>query len=191
MSIEHTARSGKVYYLQGRPGKGGKPNFYFSTDAQGPRVDILPAGYEIYENIAGQVFLRRIPKKLITDKEVRLVQSALAAHAEVWLYKTEVKKNIITVHGTENNNGFSGLFPARLPWVSPAVEKEFQMKHATYQALLRFILIDPAKRHFVPERYCFRGSVDDWIGLGLPASLPALLKKYVKHLGKDSFYELF
>jgi hypothetical protein len=64
MSIEHVSRSGKVYYLQGQPGKGGKPNYFFSTDASGPGVDIVPDGFEIHENIAGQVFLRRIPKKL-------------------------------------------------------------------------------------------------------------------------------
>jgi hypothetical protein len=41
------------------------------------------------------------------------------------------------------------------------------------------------------EPYCFRGSVDDWIGLGPPAKLPAPLKKHAGRLGKDSIYELY
>lgn len=75
--------------------------FYFSTDADGPRVDVVPAGFEIYENIGGQVFLRRIPKKLIADEELAMTRAALTAHAEEWLYKTEVKKNMIVVYETE------------------------------------------------------------------------------------------
>ena len=162
MSVEHVSRSGKVYYLHGKPGKGGKPNLFFSTDADGPLVDVVPNGFEIYENVNGQVFLRRIRKKL--------------------------KKNIITIYETEVREGLSS---ALAPWVDPAKEKQFRIQHAYYMAVLRFVLTDPAQRRFAPERYCFRGSVDDWISLGPPATLPSLLKKYAKHLGKESFYDLF
>ena len=42
------------------------------------------------------------------------------------------------------------------------------------------------------ERFCFRGSVDDWIDIGGPAQkLPVLLKKFVKHLGKESLFEIY
>jgi hypothetical protein len=187
-TIEHVSRSGKVYYLHAKPGKGGQPNFFFSTDAAGPPVDVVPNGLEIYENVAGQVFLRRIPKRLIADEELQLVRAALAAHDEEWRYKTEVKKNIITVHETEKHY----LWPdALLPWIDPAKEKQFRIQHAYYMAVLRFVLTDSLQRRFTAERYCFRGSIDDWISLGPPATLPALIKKYVKHLGKESFFELF
>jgi len=187
MSIEHASRSGKIYYLHGKPGKSGKPNLYFSMDPDGPRVEVIPDGFEIHENIRGQVFLRRIPKKLITDAELRLVRTALNAHAEEWLYKIEVKKNTITIHETENRVAFLDAFP--FP-IDPAREKRFQIQNAHYMAVLRFILIDSTKRSFAAERFCFRGSIDDWISLDSPATLPTLLKRYVKHLGKDSFYNL-
>ncbi|MDB6064516.1 MAG: hypothetical protein JWR26_724 [Pedosphaera sp.] len=188
MGIEHVSRSGKGYYLHAKPGKGGKPNYYFSTDPDGPLVDAVPNGYEIYENVGGQVFLRRIPKKLITDEELELTRSALIAHAEEWRYKTEVKKNILTVYETNSGDDLSKALGS---WIAPEVEKRFRIQNAYYMAVLRFILMDTAQRLFAAERYCFRGSVEDWISLGPPARLPALLKKYVKHLGKDSFYELF
>jgi hypothetical protein len=44
---------------------------------------------------------------------------------------------------------------------------------------LRFNLADAEFRRFLPERYCFRGAIDDWIGLGPPAPLPKLVKKMV------------
>lgn len=188
MSIQHIARSGKVYYLHGKPGKGGKPNLFFSTDPDGPLVDFIPNGFEIYENVNGQVFLRRIPKKVISDQELQWVRTALAAHAEDWRYKIDLKKNIITIYETEAGEGLAAAFGLR---VDPAKEKQFRIRHANYMAVLRFVLTDPSKRHFIPERFCFRGSVDDWIGLGAPAPLPALLKKFVKHLGNESIYDLF
>lgn len=56
--------------------------------------------------------------------------------------------------------------------------------------MLRFILHDEHKRIFTAERFCFLGSIDDWIEIGYPDTLPTLVEKYVQHLEKDSFYEL-
>ena len=44
----------------------------------------------------------------------------------------------------------------------------------------------------VAERFCFRGAVDDWIDIGgPPQELPRVIGKFIKHLGRDSFFELF
>jgi hypothetical protein len=171
MSVEHVSRCGKVYYLHGRAGKGGKPIFYFSTEAGRSLVDVVPIGYEIYETVGGQVFLRRIPKKLITDRELNLTRAALTAHAEEWRYKIDVKKNIITIYETDDH---ADSYRELAPWIDPAKEKQFRIQHAYYVAVLRFILMDPAKRLFAAERYCFRGSVDDWMGLDRPQRWPCL-----------------
>src|SRR5665213_2899999 len=104
MSIEHASRSGKVYYLHVKAGKAGKSNFFFSTDAKGPLADDVPSGFEIYENIGGQVFLRRIPKKIISDEELEMTRRALTAHGGEWQFKTEVNKNIITVYETDTHD---------------------------------------------------------------------------------------
>ena len=51
--------------------------------------------------------------------------------------------------------------------------------------------MDPAERLFAAERWCFRGSIDDWIPMiGRAAPLPDMVRTYVQHLGKDSFYDL-
>jgi len=42
----------------------------------------------------------------------------------------------------------------------------------------------------VAQRYCFRGAVDDWIDIG-HGPLAPLVKTYVKHLGKESYFDLF
>ena len=65
-----------------------------------------------------------------------------------------------------------------------------RQQFATFTPLLRFTLLDEARRTFQTERYCFRGSIDDWIDVGWPGLLEKLCKLYVRHLGQESFYEL-
>ena len=52
-------------------------------------------------------------------------------------------------------------------------------------------LQDETARLFLPERYCFRGSVDRWIPIGGPDKIEKLAAKFLPHLGRESFYELF
>jgi hypothetical protein len=48
-----------------------------------------------------------------------------------------------------------------------------------YTAMLRFSLDDKEKRQFIAERYCFRGSIDDWIYLSGPDDFTNIIKGYV------------
>ena len=84
MSIQNTTRTGKTYFLHIDQGKSGKPNYLFSTEPEGLPVNSVPEGFEIYENIGGQAFLRCKQLKLVTDDELAMVNEALKRHAEEW-----------------------------------------------------------------------------------------------------------
>ena len=104
--------------------------------------------------------------------------------------RVEVKKTAITIHeAPDNTASFDSI---ALPWVSKAAIKQSVIQNATYQAVMRFVLADPDKRLFWAERFCFRGSVDDWIDIGGPAQkLSVVLKKFIKHLGNELIFELY
>lgn len=190
MSVQHITRTGKAYYLHIGRTKSGRAKYFFSTKAKGDLADSLPAGYEVYENVRGQVFLRRPPPKIITDQEIALVRQALTNHAEEWRYKIETKKDAIIIH--EAHDSFPDLDRIAPPWKSRTDLKVYVIQHADYMAVMRFVLVDKEKRLFLAERFCFRGCVDDWIDVGGGlGQLPVLLKEFVRHLGEDSFYELF
>jgi len=190
MNIQHITRTGKAYYLHIGQSKSGKANHFFSTKATGNLADSLPAGYEVYENIRGQVFLRRPPPKIITDDEIALVRQTLDNHAEEWRYKIETKKNAIIIH--EASDSFAALQQIAPLWKSRQELKDYAIRRANYMAVMRFVLVDAEKRLFLAERFCFRGSVDDWIDIGGGlGQLPMLLKKFVRHLGHESLYDLF
>ena len=59
MPIIHTTRRGKRYFLHTGPKKGGGTQFFFSTDPDGPLAEEIPAGFEVYETVNGQAYLRR------------------------------------------------------------------------------------------------------------------------------------
>jgi hypothetical protein len=93
VSIEYTSRTNKTYYLHAGVTKTGKPKYFFSQKQDGAQVDTIPDGFEIYENVEGLVFLRRIPKQIILPEELALVEAALKAHGEDWKYRAEMKKS--------------------------------------------------------------------------------------------------
>jgi hypothetical protein len=119
-----------------------------------------------------------------------VVKKALKRHAEEWRYRVEVRKTAVTIYEAPDNT--AGLESIALPWINKATIKEATIQNATYMAVMRFVLADPEKRLFLTERFCFRGSVDDWIDIAGPAQkLSVVLKKFIKHLGKESIFELY
>jgi hypothetical protein len=56
---------------------------------------------------------------------------------------------------------------------------------------MRFILIDAKTRSFGAQRWCYRGSIDDWIDIGASGSLEQLAQRLIPTLGTDQFFELF
>ena len=188
MGITHSTRTGKTYYLHAGVTKTGKPKYFFSMKRDGTLIDTIPEGFEVYENIDGQVFLRTITKQIIQTEELALVQAALLRHGEEWQYKAEIKKDAITVH--ECGSDIARLDEIATRFTFRPLSSAEKARIANYIAVLRFVLADTQKRTFVTERFCFRGRIDDWIYIDGPADLSVQLKKYIKHLGQESMYEL-
>ena len=188
MSVEYTSRTGKHYYLLGKTTKAGNPGYFFSTKPDGQRVASIPAGYEIYENVNGQVFLRKKTAPVILPKELALVESALHRHGKAWRFWMEARKTMIVVYMAGDMDGLDKL---SMEFRRRSLSDTEKLPFAHYTAMLRFNLIDKKARIFVAERFCFRGSVDDWIPIAGPNTLAAHVRKFVKHLGQESFYDLY
>ncbi len=56
---------------------------------------------------------------------------------------------------------------------------------------MRFVLADRSKRLSLAERFCFRGSIEPWIDIGdARQPLPVVVRKFIKHLGRQSLFDL-
>lgn len=187
MAIIHTTRTGKTYYLHTGPKRGGGTQHFVSTKPAGALAEAVPEGFEIHETVNGQVFLRRRQPKLIGDEELECVRRPLAQPRGGHRYQVEAQGRVITIHES------TGRLGALVDWgrhLSAAERERIEVRLAHYQPVMRFTLVDEERRRFAPERFCFRGSVDDWISIGPPGALERLTAKYLPHLGRDSVYEL-
>jgi hypothetical protein len=70
---------------------------------EGNLADSIPDGFEIYENPNAQVFLRRIPPKIITDGERQLVEDGMRKYASVQDYKIDVRGKAIVVYTADQD----------------------------------------------------------------------------------------
>ncbi len=190
LGVEYTNRKGKTYYLHVGTTKRGNSRYHFSTTASGDLAKSIPEGYEIYENPNAQVFLRKIQPKEILDDEMAILEKELRGHAKPTKYIIDTRGKVITIFWTNQTGSKTGAEISSL--FGLARMEDFYQRNAYFTPIFRFTLVDPQKRLFIAERFCFRGSIDDWMHLfgGGPDSLQTLVKRYVEHLGEESFYEL-
>ena len=193
MPLTHTNAKGQPFSLYQGTTKTGKPKYYFAMQSEATLATAIPAGYEVYENPNAQVFLRRIPPKIITDVERQVVKEGMHKYATVKDYKIDVKGNAILIYtAVQDIDALAGLFTDLYP--DPAANVELMAnlrKMVHYSPMLVFQLVDATRRTFQTQRYCFLGSVDDWIEIGKPGTLATLVKRYVKHLGQESYVALW
>lgn len=189
MAVEYVNRRRQQYYLHAGTTKTGKPKYFFSMKTEGALVDTIPEGYEVYENPNAQVFLRKIQPQIITPEEVAIVQEGVKKFAKFDYFIVDVKGRHIVVYLCDQNvDALMALVASSTTGDSGVVDR--MMQSFTYSPMMQFVLVDEATREFEVERWCFRGSVDDWLGLDRSTDLKALVKKYGGHLGKESFYQL-
>jgi hypothetical protein len=158
------------YFIHERVLKSGKLGYTCKRESKGA-IENIPEGYEIYENPNGQVFCRKIQKKLITDEEVSLVKRLVEEHCESPYLKVDIKKDIISIW--EPDGVLGGIT-------------------SSYSSKLRYVLLDKKNRIFSAERFCYLGSIDDWVELLEIGGedLEDIVKQTIVHLEHESFYEL-
>jgi len=192
MAIEYENRKEQIFYLHEGKTKTGKAKYFFSLKKEGDLVETIPEGFEIYENPQAQVFLRKILPKLITDEEIRVVEKGLEKYSELKKCIIDVRKEVITIFVSSRElNPFEIRDEALSRFLNlDEVEKQLE-QNAHYTPLLQFVLTDKDQRIFTAQRFCFLGSIDNWINIGNSQPLSQLVKQYLKHLGQDSFFEFF
>jgi hypothetical protein len=199
MAVQYKNRKDDTYYLQAGKTKTGKPRYWCGKKLTGEPLEAIPEGYEFREDPATAIVtLRKICFSEISPLDVKILSDAIRQHAGLEYFIVDVDGNALVVYLPDRGEdaadqlleefgGFHSLLSHRMQ-----EKKAWLMRRSAYTKMMRFTLVDPAERKFIVERWCFRGSVDDWIGLGRRTALPLpeLARMYVEELGKESFYDL-
>lgn len=182
-------RFGKRYFIRQTRTKTGKPKWTISTDSC-DALATIPPGQEIYENINGQVVIRRIKPCLISEEEMQIVQQILKEKSKHKCVHTRKDGNEICFFEPLGNTDAVTETMVKYGSIKDVDPVEYLLKHARFVAFFKVILTDETLRHFQAQRFCYLGSIDDWINIGEPQPLDKLLRKYIPHFGQDSFFEL-
>lgn len=195
MPVTYKNRKGFLYYLHQGTTKTGKPRYFFSRDASGQLVDAIPPGCEITESVNGIVSLRRKSPRVISDEEVQTVRAALARLPRLRGYQVDIKRYTILIYEPIGRLGpdlLAELYgKGPLPPALAERIREHNERYVQYTPVMRFTLVDPQERIFEVDRMCYRGGMEGWLSLHDSGDLPALVKRYVSHLGQESFFELY
>ena len=188
--ISYTNRKGQTYYLCAATMKTGKTRYVMAKTPEGALSE-LPEGYAITESVNGQVSVGRIKPRLITESEEAAVRYELDRLGLV-NYRVAVKRTYITIYEPlhHEEDDYSSVFEQVN--VFPTIMKKILAKKIAkgpFEPVMRFCIIDKNKRLFDVERMTYRG-MGGWRSLSEFTTLPELIQKYLKHLGKDSFYDL-
>lgn len=193
MAVTHKNRKGATYYLlEGKTPKG-KPKYYFSRKSEGCLVESLPEGYEIYEKPdSAQVYLRKPVQTHILPQERELVLRESREAAGTNAILVDVEGDSIVVYFAEGNDAVADLVFGSFGMPSSGIAKllEWRVTHGHYMKMLRFTLVDADRRLFSVDRWCFRGSIDNWFFLGGAGTLANGVRRFARHLGQESFFEL-
>jgi hypothetical protein len=194
MPITYTNRKGATFYLCRGVTKTGKPRYYFAREQRGEPVEAIPEGYRIGEGVNGVVFLEKARPMLIWPEEEAVVEAAVARHPKARNYRVRVKHDRIEVYeriGPDADDMISawGEIGPLMPGLDQRIRDELD-RYAQFSPVLRFILDDEEQRTYRTERWCYLGSIDDWIHIGSPGPLDRLARQMVPKLGTEAFFDL-
>jgi hypothetical protein len=197
MSLKYINRKDQTYYLQAGKTRTGKPRYWFGKKLTGEPVEAIPGGYEVRESPEnGTVTLRKIRPSEIAPPEIEFLSNAIRKEAGLEHFIVDVDGNSLVVYlpGMSEREAERTIRelagPLSLMSHRAAEFKASLIARSGYDKMMQFELVDGDERLFTVQRWCFRGSIDDWIWLGGPAPLPDLIRKYVRHLGQESFYDM-
>ncbi|HLX63409.1 MAG TPA: hypothetical protein VKX17_19215 [Planctomycetota bacterium] len=194
MAYTHVNRRGQTYHLMAGKTARGRPHFYFTTKPKGESAASIPEGYEAYElPDTGAVVLRKKQPTRIIEFERLALENAIRTQAGLTHFVVEVVKDALIVHLSDMSpDDIRGFLDDMVPLSSRRVADATDRlgRNARYSKMMRFRLVSEQPRQFEVDRWCFLGGIDDWFPIGDTAPMAAQIKKFVKHLGKESFFEL-
>jgi len=190
MKLQYTNRKGKKYFLHEGKTKKGNSQYTFSQSNKNA-LNIIPDGYEIYENPNAQVFLRRIQPKLIGEEEVALVQEKLEDLIQEKYCKITIEKKTITIYLADQHvDRIREIIKS-----SPKVEKEgvesLIDQVITYSPFIQLVLSSEEDRLFILKIVAYQEGERSWETVEDSDGLKSLLSVVRKEIDIEEYYDHF
>jgi hypothetical protein len=191
-ALKYTNRHGEHYYLhQGRT-KTGKVRVYVARTVGEGALDAMPSGFEIAESINGVVSVRRADpsRPQVPPADLETVCTEVARHEHLRRYVVDGREGEIFIHESEQSfdpegvREMAALFGVSVERVRAASIR----RRPRFAPVMKFAPEPISAGVYVVHRMTYGGH-GGWHMLSA-GPLAALARRYVGHLGKESFFEL-
>ena len=187
MAKEFKTRKGRTYYIKSRTTKKGNTTYFMTAKLDEECLNKSPDGYEVFEKYDTEIFYIRKKKELnFSNEDLTFIKKELKNNSSIDAYELDVNGGEIKIYTAEKGNGMSSL--------KSLLSLDKQKMAFLGKALLSYeerLKIQVEGKEYIVMRYCYRGSVDDWIVIDAGDNLQELAKKNIIHLGKESYFELY
>jgi hypothetical protein len=187
--IVHRSRRAQAYYLHEGKTASGKTRYFCSLRKDGTLAQSIPEGFEVYENPHAQVFLRRKVPRLVTDEELRQLEDGVRRLARIDNAIVDTKRDTMTVFLPDQEVDELMAIMRPVVAVSEPRAREVLSRCIDYSPKMRFRLSDVGRRLFDVDRMTYLGK-GGWCTIGYGKPLTVQVRKFCRHLGKESFFEL-
>jgi hypothetical protein len=192
-TLSYTNCRGGTYYLHEGKTKTGKPRYFVAKTVREEALAAMPEGYEFSESINGVVSVRKVRPGApeIPDTDLAMVRAELARHEHLRGHRVESRGTELVVYepsGGISSNAIAHL--ASVMYLSPkALEARLgrEGQPTRYDPVMKFVLEEPGI--YSVHRMTYRGD-GGWSWPLASGPLNRLVKKYVKHVGTEEFFEL-
>jgi hypothetical protein len=131
----------------------------------------------------------------ILPQEVETVKATVKRHPEPHRYRVAVKGTRIEVYEQVGSDYNALVSELHIPGLSsPGLSQELRAleeRYARFTPVLRFVLLDRARRLFDVQRMSSLGGIDEWLELGQTGPVAKLARVIIPTLGSEQFYELW
>ena len=187
--LSHTNRLGGTYYLHEGTTKTGKVRYFVAKTLREGALSTMPKGFEFSESINGVVSVRRIDSSAasVPKGDLALADTEMARHPHLRGHRIEVKKGEIVVFEPETDvlpdllKDMAGLFSA--------YSKRVVSRRVRYSPVMKFVQ-ERGNGDYTVHRMTYRGD-GGWSYPLASGALHWLLKRFLRHVGTDEFFELF
>jgi hypothetical protein len=205
-ALAYKNRRGATYYLHEGTTKTGNRRYFVAKAERDGALPAMPEGFEFVESINGVVSVRRIDTtpRLVPEIDAVLVRKTIEGHKHLARCRVELRKSEIVVHEPLSGEvprglslGHQDMDVARLARVLGIDEHQLRSLPrqadafpVQYRPVMKFVLADfGLVKNYRAFRMTYRGK-GGWAELSA-GPLAKLAAKYIGHIGRESFFDLW
>lgn len=183
-----------AFYIKSKLTKKGNTTYFMTKKLNKECLDEEPQGFEVFEKPDSRtIFIRRRKPNKFGLKGVNIIKKELERNKNIADFKIDVNGDEVKIYTVDLEDERDNVFVGGLQDVlfSKSKMNVFRKAFQRFEERMRIKLMEKKEeREYLVYRYCYRGSVDDWIIIDAGENL-ADMTKNLQLIGTEEYFESY